>query len=116
LGGRGGLRRRRHGRRVPGIQRDASDDLVSDDPRQALERRVLGRDRRIFGADDVDACVGACGCVQQHRIVADPYELIARAQRAAFARDAVIGADAQASDLVVEANIDPVDCGRTVRR
>jgi len=62
-----------------------ASELVSL-PRGALRvgqpflRRLLGRHRRIFGADDVDARVGACGCVENHLARRQSHESISGSQ------------------------------------
>ena len=47
------------------VERDPRHDLVGDFLRQPFERGLLGGDGGIFGADHVDAGVGAGGRVEQ---------------------------------------------------
>ena len=83
--------------------RDARDDLISDVAGQVFQRGLLGGDRRIVRTDDVDARIRTRAGVEQRRargVGGDQPET--RAQRAALARDGVVGANAQPDDLVVE--------------
>ncbi|PAV93057.1 hypothetical protein WR25_05247 [Diploscapter pachys] len=91
-----------------GVDGKPRDDLVRDDPRQALQRRILRRDRRIFGLDDVDARVRSCRRVDQDAAVIEIDQLIARAQRPPLACHAVVAPDAEAGDLVVELHVEAI--------
>src|SRR5205085_3058922 len=97
-------------RRVEG---DSGDDLVGDLLREALQRGLLGGDGGIFGADHVDPRVRAGGGVEQHGALAGVDELVAGAQGPALAGHRIVGADAVAGNVVVEANHQPV-AGRAV--
>ena len=55
-------------------------------PGQPLLRGLLGRDGRIFGADDIDAGIGSRGGVQHHFPGLQIDQPIARPQRAPLAR------------------------------
>ena len=90
-------------------QAEAGDDLVGEHFGQALNRGLLGGDGRIFGADDVDPGVRPGGRVEDHAAAAQIDQPVAGAQRPPLAGHGAVAADAEAGDIVVELDLEPVD-------
>src|SRR3546814_1848740 len=91
---------------VADVERDAGGDLVGDVLRQSFQRRLLGGDRGIFGGGDVYACIAGGGRIEQHLAIVGRNQPIARAQRAALARDRIVQPNAEALDLVIQLHLD----------
>src|SRR3546814_4349087 len=87
---------------------DWSSDVCSSDLvlRQSFQRRLLGGDRGIFGGGDVYACIAGGGRIEQHLANVGRNQPIARAQRAALARDRIVQPNAEALDLVIQLHLD----------
>src|SRR5690606_33715210 len=81
---------------------------VGDFVREVLERGLLGGNRRVLRRDNVDTGIGAGGGIDHDRAAAEIDELIACAQRAAFAADGFVGQQPETFEVVVEQHVEAV--------
>src|SRR3546814_19862155 len=69
----------------------------------------------LFRSGDVYACIAGGGRIEQHLAIVGRNQPIARAQRAALARDRIVQPNAEALDLVIQLHLDAI-AGRALRR
>src|SRR3546814_1550220 len=69
----------------------------------------------LFRSGDVYACIAGGGRIEQHLAIVGRNQPIARAQRAALARDRIVQPNAEALDLVIQLHLDAT-AGRALRR
>src|SRR3546814_9864247 len=60
----------------------------------------------LFRSGDVYACIAGGGRIEQHLAIVGRNQPIARAQRAALARDRIVQPNAEALDLVIQLHLD----------
>src|SRR3546814_934655 len=90
------------------IEGDARDDLIGDFLRQPFQRRLFSGDRGIFRANHVDSGIRSGRGVEHHRPQRGIDQLVAGAQRPPLARYRVIGTDAEAGNVVIQLDLEPI--------